>query len=193
VDPAEAVIDGRAEVALLVEPTERYRDEFLAAEREFADAGGERIVGRHQEMINDFAAYVQYLQTEQGRAPTEPGLVATSVLWLIDGDAYVGRVNLRHQLTPRLRRLGGHIGYEIRPSRRGRGYGKLALALALERARGLGLRRVLLVCADENVASRRIIEDNWGALEGTFRVRERSESLRRYWIDLRYRNEESLS
>jgi predicted acetyltransferase len=88
-------------------------------------------------------------------------------------------------LNRQLRRLGGHIGYEIRPSRRGRGYGKLALSLALERAGRLKLRRVLLVRAEDNDASRRIIERNGGVLEGVVRLRERSELLRRYWIDLR--------
>jgi predicted acetyltransferase len=176
-----------------VEPTERYRDEFLAAEREFAGSGGERIFDRFHEMITDFATYIQNLRAEQGRPTTERGHVAATVLWLIDGEAYIGRVNLRHRLNPRLRRLGGHIGYEIRPSRRGRGYGELALALALERARGLGLHKVLLVCGDENIASKRIIEANGGVLEGIFRVRERSEPLRRYWIDLRHHNEKSES
>jgi predicted acetyltransferase len=106
------------------------------------------------------------------------------VFWLVDGETYVGRVNLRHRLNPRLRRLGGHIGYEIHPSLRRRGYGTRALALALERARALGLHRVLLVCAEENVGSRRIIEANGGRLEGIFRVRERPEPVCRCWIDL---------
>jgi len=173
------------EVLGLVDPDEKYREEFVAAEREFAEAGGERIFDRYQTLISDFAAYVQHLLADQGQPPTHPGRVPASVLWLVDDGAYLGRVNLRHRLNQKLRRLGGHIGYEIRPSRRGRGYGNLALSLALERARGLNLRRVLLVCADDNDASRRIIEANGGVLEGVFRVRERSELLRRYWIDLR--------
>ena len=110
-----------------------------------------------------------------------------TVLWLVEDGAYLGRMSLRHRLNSRLRRLGGHIGYEIRPAERGRGYGKLALSLAMEKARDLKLRRVLLVCADDNDASRRIIERNGGVLEGVFRVRERPQPLRRYWIDLRQR------
>jgi len=171
-------------VAVLLEPTEQYRDEFLAAEREFAAAGGERIYDHRHDLIGDFPTYVQQLIGDQGRQPPEPARVPSSVFWLIDGEAYVGRVNLRHRLNSRLRRLGGHIGYEIRPSWRGRGFGTLALRLGLERARGLGLRRVLLVCADDNLASRRIIEANGGVLEGIFRVREFTAPVRRYWIDL---------
>ena len=172
-------------MAELVEPAEFYREEFLAAELEFGEHGGERIYDRYHEMISDFAAYVRYLMADQARPPTEPHRVPSSVFWLVDGTAYIGRVNLRHRLNPRLRRLGGHIGYPIRPSLRGRGYGNLALALALQRARGLGLRRVLLVCAENNVASRRIIDANGDVLEGAYSVREHSELVLRYWIDLR--------
>jgi predicted acetyltransferase len=47
------------------------------------------------------------------------------------------------------------------------------------------LRRVLLVCAENNVASRRIIDANGDVLEGAYSVREHSELVLRYWIDLR--------
>ena len=107
-----------------------------------------------------------------------------SVLWLVEGQTYIGRVNLRHRLNARLRRIGGHIGYEIRPSLRGRGYGHQALALALERARALRLRRVLLVCDEDNTPSRRVIEANGGVLEGVFHVSDPAHLIRRYWIVL---------
>ena len=174
-------------MAVLVEPSERYRAGFLAAEHEFVQAGGERVLDRQIALLSDFPRYVAALLAEQGGPPTEPGRVPASVFWLVDAETYVGRVNLRHRLNQRLRRLGGHIGYEIRPSLRRRGYGTRALALALEQARALGLGRVLLVCAEDNAGSRRVIEANGGNLEGIFRVRERQEPVCRYWIDLHRR------
>jgi predicted acetyltransferase len=169
-------------VAVLVEPSESYADEFLAAEREFAESGGERLYDRYHGMLDDFAAYVHELLANQGQQLEETGSVPASWYWLVDAQTYIGRVSLRHRLNSRLRRLGGHIGYEIRPSQRGRGYGKQILALALLQARRVGLRRVLLVVAQSNTASQRIIEANGGVLEGVFRVHERSEPVRRYWI-----------
>jgi predicted acetyltransferase len=172
-------------VLFLVEPSVRYQESFLAAEREFAEHGGGRVAVGHAALLGDFPRYVGRLLAEQGRPPGQPGWVPGTVLWLVDGDTYVGRVSLRHRLTPRLRRRGGHIGYEIRPSLRCRGYGTRALALALPHARALGLRRVLLTCDLDNEGSRRIIEANGGVLEGIFRVRGWPKPVCRYWIDLR--------
>jgi hypothetical protein len=52
----------------------------------------------------------------------KPGRVPETVYWgVVDGE-YIGRVSLRHVLNPHLEQWGGHIGYQVRPSRRGRGY-----------------------------------------------------------------------
>jgi hypothetical protein len=52
-------------------------------------------------------------------------------------------------------------------------------------ARGLKFAPRSSCVREDNEASRWIIESNGGVLEGVFRVRKRSEPLRRYWIDLR--------
>jgi len=47
----------------------------------------------------------------------------------------VGSIQLRHELSDVLRIHGGHIGYGVCPSERGKGYGTLQLSLVLEKAR----------------------------------------------------------
>lgn len=74
------------------------------------------------------------------------------LLGVVNGE-YVGRVSLRHRLNAGLEAWGGHIGYEVRPSVRGRGYGHALLAGMLPHARTLGLERALLHCDDSNAAS----------------------------------------
>jgi len=101
--------------------------------------------------------------------------------WITDGagaaEEVVGFLALRHSLTAWLLEEGGHIGYSVRPSRRGQGHAGRALALAVRRAGELGLERVLLTCDEDNVASRRTIEGNAGSYEDT------RNGKRRYWID----------
>jgi predicted acetyltransferase len=79
-------------------------------------------------------------------------------------------------------RIGGHIGYEIRPTQRKRGYGKLILRLALQEARALGIDRALLTCDCTNAASRRIIEANGGMLEDELQQGDGKPSKLRFWI-----------
>ena len=94
-----------------------------------------------------------------------------------DGQA-VGFLNLRLRLSDYLLEEGGHIGYSIRPSERGKGYAKESLRQGLEVAKGKNIKRALVTCSRENSASRAVILTNGGALED---VRNGTE---RYWIDL---------
>ena len=85
-----------------------------------------------------------------------------------DGQA-VGFLNLRLCLSYYLLEVGGHIGYSIRPSARGQG---------LQVAKSKNIKRALVTCDSDNVASRAVILTNGGALEDVRGGKER------YWIDL---------
>ena len=94
-----------------------------------------------------------------------------------DGQA-VGFLNLRLRLNDHLLEEGGHIGYSIRPSERGKGYAKEALRQGLQVAKEKNIKRALVTCSSENPASRAVILANDGKLED---VRNGTE---RYWIEL---------
>ncbi|HWJ09828.1 MAG TPA: GNAT family N-acetyltransferase, partial [Nocardioides sp.] len=118
---------------------------------------------------------------EADRAP-DPGGVRCTYRWIVEGDRVLGGIALRHELDDFLLRVGGHIGYGIRPSARRRGLATWALGRMLDEARGLGLDRVLVTCAEGNVASARTIERQGGVLED---VRDTELGrARRYWITL---------
>ncbi len=87
---------------------------------------------------------------------------------------------MRHELNDFLLRAGGHVGYSVRPSERGRGRATWALGEILVAAGKRGLNRVLVTCDVDNPASARVIENNGGVLED---VRDTElGTLRRYWI-----------
>jgi len=72
--------------------------------------------------------------------------------------------------------MGGHIGYDVRPSARRRGHATAMLRMGLIVARGLGIKRALVTCDVGNVGSRAVIERSGGVLED-----ERSGTLR-FWM-----------
>jgi predicted acetyltransferase len=110
-------------------------------------------------------AYVAALHGEAPPAPPPDGYVPQTTLWWVAGVEYLGRLAIRHRLTPHLLQEGGNIGYEVRPSARGRGHATAMLAAALPLATALGIDPARLDCDADNPASRRVIEKNGGRLE----------------------------
>jgi predicted acetyltransferase len=130
---------------------------------ECREAGVETFDGA----FGDFAAYVESLAGQRDPKNLSPNRVPTSTFWLVlDDRRVVGTSRLRRWLVPHLEKEGGHIGYDIRPSERRKGYGTALLALTLVEARRLGLRKVVVTCDTDNVASARVIEKNGGQYEG---------------------------
>jgi predicted acetyltransferase len=140
------------------------------------DFSGERL--RDPEVFRDFCAWTR--SQERPGAVRPPGWVAGTYRWMVvdDGgaDVVVGRISLRHVLTPWLLEVGGHVGYAVRPTARRRGHATAALRLVLPVAAGIGLDRVLVTCDRDNVGSRRVIEANGGVLEDV-----RGEKMR-FWV-----------
>jgi predicted acetyltransferase len=109
--------------------------------------------------------------------------VPSTFLFAFAGTSIVGRVSIRHALTPDLERVGGHIGYVVVPAYRRQGYATAILRQALQIARQkLGLTRVLVTCDDDNVGSIKTIEKNGGVLESIVAGPDGDKPKRRYWI-----------
>lgn len=110
-------------------------------------------------------------------------LVPSTLLFSVndDGTKILGAVDIRHSLNEHLLNYGGHIGYGIVPSERGKGYAKEQLRLALPVARALGITKALICCDDLNPGSAKTIEAAGGVLEDK---RQNSDELtRRYWVE----------
>lgn len=79
----------------------------------------------------------------------------------------VGMINIRWNLTEEMKRFGGNIGYSIRPTERRKGYNKINLYLGLIESQKLGLKRVMLDCDVNNIASSKTLESLGATLDRT--------------------------
>jgi predicted acetyltransferase len=168
-------------------------DEFGGAQRdgdgdwvEPADEGGYAGVAWTRdelETADGFARFVRWrLDRARDDSPRPTGHVPSTFFWVVDDeepDTYLGSISVRHQLTPFLLEVGGHIGYSIRPGARRRGVATEALRLVLPHAAALGIDPALLTCDVDNVGSAKVIEANGGVLEDVRGVK------RRYWVPTR--------
>jgi predicted acetyltransferase len=170
----------RTPEATLVEPTEELRPEFLAMAEEYSLAGDPR----YRPALEDFTAYLRGLLDGARGIGLPPGRVPYSTFWLTSGRHLIGRSSLRHHLTPDLEDEGGHVGYDVRPSERLKGHGKLILRLTLAEARKRGLTSALLTCDADNVASAKVIEVNGGRLQDQAVSKRSGKLISRYRIKL---------
>ena len=93
----------------------------------------------------------------------------------------VGIIDLRHHIDhPILGTWGGHCGYTVRPSERGKGYASEMLRLNIARARKMGITKMLITCNSTNIGSEKVIVRNGGEFERCIEVD--GATLKRFWI-----------
>jgi predicted acetyltransferase len=173
----------------LIAPDVRLRRSFAAALDEFHQEGrgspeDNSVIGRclrdHASATSSdeaFAVFVADIRADRlEESPRPSGFVPATELWWVEGDEFLGRIGVRHRLTPALLEMGGHIGYDVRPSARRRGHATEMLRQALVVAGELAIDPALVTCNVDNVGSRTVIERNGGVLED-----ERRGKLR-FWV-----------
>lgn len=179
------VVGETARVPELVLPTVTVRASFLEAMAEFVAEGASQsqtsawidVHGEKWHTEEGFAAFVEAVLADRHvDTPRLEWHVPCTNLWLVDGTTYLGRISIRHELTDFLREVGGHIGYDVRPSRRRQGHATTMLRAALPWAHDLGIDPALVTCDESNVASTRVIEAAGGVLEDVRGAK------RRYWV-----------
>lgn len=154
--------------------------EATRAHTELAREGWTFLLDRDR--VDGWPDYLRLLDQQRlGRDP-HPDRVPGSFLVADVRGTIVGRVSIRHQLSDFLHHEGGHVGFGVRPTYRGRGYARRMLELACAYLVDVGERPVLVTCDDDNTASRAVIEGCGGRLED---VRERADGtpVRRYWLE----------
>ncbi|WP_439938993.1 GNAT family N-acetyltransferase [Nocardia sp. N13] len=169
----------------LVLPTVSVRESFLEAMEEFVAEGAENSQTAAWIEYNApgwqdpdvFATFCEAVRADAlEETPRPQAHVPCTTLWWVDGDDYLGRIAIRHRLTAFLLEVGGHIGYDVRPTRRREGHATEMLRQSLPWARDLGIGPALVTCDDDNVGSIRVIENAGGALEDVRGIK------RRYWV-----------
>ena len=131
-------------------------------------------------MAPDFSSYNKRAVSNRKGINLESGRVPATLYWAVVGNKYVGRLDLRHKLTKHLKKFGGNIGYSVMPSERRKGYATEMLRLGLRKAKLMDIRKVLITCDENNIASRKVIEKNGGILEN--KIKAEGVYKLRFWV-----------
>jgi predicted acetyltransferase len=152
-------------------------DEMVAEYR----AAGENVYRGHQAVAwQGYSGFYELLSLMKSGGYPTADIVPMDSYFIQSGERILGEIYIRRHLTPHLEKIGGHIGYRVRPTQRNLGVATSALRLALRQLHEIGVERALVTCKDQNAASARVIE-KCGGIRTDNAVAEQGIE-RRYWI-----------
>ena len=150
-------------------PTIARKDDAIEYIREFrqyqSDINGS---GGLDVFTDNYEGWLEKLEGDYVQEPNEERVPARTFFLVRETDRrIVGMINIRLALNERLRHYGGHMGYSIRPTERGKGYNRINLYLGLKFCDAHGIDKVFMDADLDNPAS-------WKTMEalGGVRIRE---------------------
>ena len=155
----------------------KYKEESLAESPVINGSAG-------LDRFSSIEVWLEELKKRSCEDTVPKGLVPSSTYLAVrEKDNYiVGMIDIRHYLNEYLTQVGGNIGYGVRKTERNKGYAKQMLKLALEKCKELKIKKVLITCDEDNIASEKVILSANAKLEDLRNVD--GENKKRFWIDL---------
>ena len=169
---------------ILVKPDLSYADEIIKYKEESLAESPIINGSAGLDRFSSIEIWFEELKKRSCEDTVPKGLVPSSTyLGVREKDNYiVGMIDIRHYLNEYLTQVGGHIGYGVRKTERNKRYAKQMLKLALEKCKELKIKKVLITCDEDNIASEKVILSANAKLEDIRNVD--GENKKRFWIDL---------
>lgn len=167
----------------LLRPTIEYKQQVLEYKNEFLKDGDDLAGTSYLQKYDIYEEWVKFVWDNEKESTKHTQVTASVFLAIREEDnKLVGMINIRHALNEYLHNYGGHIGYSVRRAERRKGYAKVMLKFALEECRKLEIKKVLLTCDADNIASAKTIKSSGGIFENEVTIDD--EIIQRYWVEL---------
>ena len=166
-------------------PTIEDKQEWIDYVKETKEENPDATPGGYK----DNTIYEEWLKkiiNQHNNIDLDRGQVPSSFYFLMNENRILGSISIRHNLDDEmLKKFGGHIGYNIRPSERKKGYATLMLHLSLEKCLELGIEDIMIICKEDNIGSSKTIENNYGVLNEIIFIPEENCNFKKYWINVK--------
>ena len=172
------------EKIILVKPNLSYSDEIIKYKEESLKENPLINGSAGLDRLSSIEDWLEELNKRSCEDTVPKGLVPSSTyLGVREKDNYiVGMIDIRHYLNEYLTQVGGNIGYSVRKTERNKGYAKQMLKLALEKCKELKIKKVLITCDEDNIASEKVILSANAKFEDIRCIDD--ENKKRFWIEL---------
>jgi predicted acetyltransferase len=170
-------------MARLALPHIQFKESYINAVVEFQreDLWTDLDIPFLQNRFEDYV--IDFDRTRKGMG-LPLGWVPATEYWWVQGDEFLGRIDIRHRLTDALKKFGGHIGYEVRPTERKKGHGKEMLKAVLPCAKEMRIEKLLITCDSDNIASQRMILSVGGVFQDEIMNEGKNSPTQRYWVGI---------
>lgn len=136
------------------EPKRKYFKEYLSACREAIENNDTEWAPVKPEDLGRFRFYApkMYKRMKSGKGLPE-NYPVTFTYWCFKNNTFVGECQIRPYIKGDAEKNIGHIGYSVRPSLRGKGYGQMLLGFAVRKLSEFNVYPIFAVCHKENTVS----------------------------------------
>ena len=170
----------------LAKPDVIYKDSFIKAIQEFQAEDRFTFLDT-AELESDFEGFVNSINNKKRHLhkafPDWAEPVPETIVWMVKEHDYIGSIHIRHRLNWHLEKWGGHLNFMIRPTMRGKGFGKKMLQKALPAIAHLGIEKALVTVAPDNHSAIHAIEFCGGEFEDETPTTDKFPARKRYWIN----------
>lgn len=167
----------------LIKPSIEYKQQVLDYKNEFIENGDDLAGTSYLQRYDVYEEWLKFVLDNEKESTKHTEVTASVFLAIREEDnKLVGMINIRHALNEYLYNYGGHIGYSVRKIERRKGYAKEMLKIALQECRKLQMKKVLITCNADNIASAKTIKYCGGILENE--VSNDDTLTQRYWVEL---------
>jgi len=123
---------------------------------------------KYKEATNDPKKFLEHIISCQGN---------TSTYFCVEHDEILGAIRFRHHTNEYIENVIGHVGYETKPTARGKGVARLMLSWV---QKNILKSDAIVTCEADNIASKKVIERSGGVYLNQIYSAEKQNDVKRF-------------
>lgn len=171
-------------VLKLILPCRKYKKSYYDMVDEAIKNNDIHEMGNAYKNGETFEEMLQRLKDRRNGINIVSREVPATIYWMIVDNKVVGTIDLRHKLNKDYYERLGNVAYYVKKSSRNNGFATEALKQAIKIYQKHNIKKILITCFEDNIASINVIKKNNGKLECKFKDEMTNKTILKWWISI---------